>query len=152
MRSRCCAGRSRVRHFGALTVRSLLRRAGCSPGSTGVRSSSPRKRCWHGTARSWPDAGRIQDGVPGARGSSREVRELVLRLARENPRWGYRQVTGELIGLSVQISQTSVRNILVGAGIGPAGQRGEISWRDFIRGQAHSMIACDFFTVDTIAL
>jgi len=59
---------------------------------------------------------------------------------------------GELIGLGVQVSQTSVRNILMGAGVGPAGQRGGISWREFIRGQAQSMIACDFFTVDTIAL
>jgi putative transposase len=99
-------------------------------------------------ARRWTYPGRR----PARPGVSREVRELVLRLARENPRWGYRRITGELIGLSVQISQTSVRNILVGAGIGPAGQRGGISWRDFIRGQAHSMIACDFFTVDTIAL
>jgi hypothetical protein len=69
---------------------------------------------------------------------SREVRELILRLARENPRWGYRRITGELIGLGVQISATSVRNVLVGAGIGPAGQRGGMSWSEFIRGQAQS--------------
>ena len=82
----------------------------------------------------------------------REVRELILRLARESPRWGYRRITGELIGLGIQISPTSVRNVLVGAGIGPAGQRGGISWREFIRSQAQGMIACDFFTVDTITL
>jgi putative transposase len=65
---------------------------------------------------------------------------------------GYRRITGEPIGLGVQISPTSVRNVLMGAGIGPAGQRGGISWREFIRSQAQGMIACDFFTVDTITL
>lgn len=63
-----------------------------------------------------------------------------------------RRITGELMGLGVQLSATSVRNILVGAGVGPAGERAGTSWREFIRGQAQSMIACDFFTVDTISL
>jgi transposase InsO family protein len=99
-------------------------------------------------ARRWTYPGRL----PGRPRVSREVRELILRLARENPRWGHRRITGELIGLGVQVSPTSIRNVLIGAGIGPAGQRGGTSWREFIRGQAQSMIACDFFTVDTITL
>ena len=105
---------------------------------------------WHRrlVARRWTYPGRR----PGRPRVSREVRELILRLARENPRWGYRRITGELIGLGIQISQTSVRNVLIGAGIGPAGQRRGMSWREFIRGHAQSMIACDFFTVDTIML
>jgi len=57
-----------------------------------------------------------------------------------------------MTGLGIQISATSVRNVLIGARIGPAGQRDRTSWREFIRSQAHSMIACDFFTVDTIRL
>jgi putative transposase len=89
---------------------------------------------------------------PGRPRVGRDVRELILRLARENPRWGYQRITGEMAGLGVQVSASSVRNVLVGAGIGPAGQRGGVSWREFIRGQAQSMIACDFFTVDTIGL
>jgi hypothetical protein len=89
---------------------------------------------------------------PGRPEVSREVRELILRLARENPRWRFRRIAGELHRLGIQISPTSVRKILSGAGVGPAGQRGGPTWREFIRGQAHSMIACDFFTVDTIAL
>jgi transposase InsO family protein len=105
---------------------------------------------WHRrlVARRWTYPGRR----PGRPRVIHEVRELVLRLARENPRWGYQRITGELIGLGVQLSQTSVRRILTGAGLGPAGRRGGASWREFIRSQAQSMVACDFFTVDTIAL
>lgn len=105
---------------------------------------------WHRriVARRWTYPG----WPPGRPRVGREVRELILRLARENPRWGYRRITGELTGLGIQISATSVRNILIGAGIGPAGLRGGTSWREFTRGQAQGMIACDFFTIDTIGL
>jgi hypothetical protein len=89
---------------------------------------------------------------PGRPKVSRDVRELVLRLARENPRWGYQRIAGELVALGVQIPPTSVRRILASAGLGPAGRRGGLSWREFIRGQAQGMLACDFFTVDTITL
>jgi len=99
-------------------------------------------------ARRWTYSGRR----PGRPRISLEIRELVLRLARENPRWGSRRIAGELLGLAVQISATSVRKVVIGAGVGPGGQRGGSSWREFIRGQAQSIIACDFFTVDTIAL
>jgi putative transposase len=64
-----------------------------------------------------------------------------LRLARENPRWGYQRIVGELHGLGVQVSPASVRRILIDAGLGPAGRCGGISWREFIRGQAQDMIA-----------
>jgi putative transposase len=105
---------------------------------------------WHRllVARRWTYPGRR----PGRPKVSRDVRELVLRLARENPRWGYQRIAGELHGLGVQISPTSVRRILAAAGLGPAGARNGLSWRQFIRGQAQSIIACDFFTVDTISL
>jgi transposase InsO family protein len=83
---------------------------------------------------------------------SQEARELVLRVARENPRWGYQRIAGELQGLGVQLSPTTVRRILVAARLGPAGARDGLSWRQFIRSQAQSVIACDFFTVDTISL
>jgi len=105
---------------------------------------------WHRRllARRWTYPG----WRPGCRRASREVRELVLRLAQENPRWGYQRIAGELRGLGIQLSPTSVRRILIDAGLGPAGTRNGLSWREFIRCQAHSMIACDFFTVDTISL
>jgi hypothetical protein len=79
-----------------------------------------------------------------------ELRELVLRIARENPRWGYQRIAGELVSLGRSASATTVRKVLLEAGIGPAGRRGGVSWREFIRGQAQSMLARDFFTVDTV--
>ena len=99
---------------------------------------------WHRRllARCWT----YQGQRPGRPKISREVRELVLRLARENPRWGYQRIAGELQGLGVQLSPTSVRRILASAGLGPANGRNAPSWREFIRSHAHSVIACDFFT------
>ena len=81
-----------------------------------------------------------------------EIRELVLRLARENPRWGYQRIAGELRGLGFTVSATTVRKLLRQAGVGPAGVRAGLSWRQFLRAQAHSMLAVDFFTVETVCL
>jgi len=75
-----------------------------------------------------------------------------LRLARENPRWGHRRIVGELKRLGCSVSETSVRNVLRRRGIAPAPRRSGPSWRAFIRQQAQSMIACDFFTVETVSL
>jgi putative transposase len=74
----------------------------------------------------------------------------VLRLARENPRWGYQRIAGEIMGLGHTVSATTVRTLIRTAGLGPAGERSQVAWRDFIRAQAASLIACDFFTVDTV--
>jgi putative transposase len=71
------------------------------------------------------------------------------RLARENPRWGYRRIVGELQSLGVSVSATSVRAILLRNGLPPAPQRDEHSWRDFLRQHAATTLACDFFTVET---
>ena len=81
-----------------------------------------------------------------------EIRELVLRLARENPRWGYQRIVGELHGLGHTVSASLVRNLLRHADLGPAGERGGLSWREFLRAQAQSMLAVDFFTVETVSL
>jgi putative transposase len=103
---------------------------------------------WHRrlVARRWtyPSRG------PGRPRIGGEIRALVVRLSRENPRWGYRRIAGELAGLGIQVSPTSVRKLLREAA--PAGRRGGLPWREFIRRQAQSMIACDFFTVETVAL
>ena len=63
----------------------------------------------------------------------REVRELVLRLARENPRWGYPRIVGEQKGLGIAVSATTVRASLRAAGLGPVGQRREVTWQEFVR-------------------
>jgi hypothetical protein len=76
----------------------------------------------------------------------------VLRLARENSNWGYQRIVGELRGLGVEISPSSVRAILSAAGIPPAPQRDGLSWRQFLRQQASAIVACDFLTVETLWL
>ena len=80
------------------------------------------------------------------------MRELVLRLARENPRWGYPRIAGELLKLGRRVSASTVRRLLLAAGLEPAPRREGPNWRDFLRRQAASMLACDFFTVETISL
>jgi putative transposase len=104
---------------------------------------------WHRRliARRWTYGGRTGRPLIGG-----EIRALLLRLARENPRWGYKRIGGELYGLGVTVSATTVRKILRQAGLGPAGDRAGLSWRAFLRAQAKSMIAVDFFTVETVSL
>jgi len=80
------------------------------------------------------------------------LRTLILRFARENPNWGYRRIVGELKGLGVVVSPTSVRKVLIGAGLPPAPERARSSWRAFLRQQAASALACDFLTVETAFL
>ena len=81
-----------------------------------------------------------------------EVVDLVLRLARDNPRWGYMRIVGECRKLGVSVSATSVRNILRRHRLGPAPRRGGPSWTEFLRSQAAGTLACDFLTVETIGL
>jgi putative transposase len=89
---------------------------------------------------------------PGRPAVADEIRELVLRLARENPRWGYERIVGELAGIGARVSATTVAKILRQAGVSPASARAQLSWRDFLRAHADSIIACDFFTVETLWL
>jgi len=81
-----------------------------------------------------------------------EVVGLVLRLARENPRWGYLRIVGEYRKLGVRVSATSVRMILRRHGLGPAPRRSGPTWTQFLRTQAAGVLACDFLTVETIGL
>jgi putative transposase len=89
---------------------------------------------------------------PGRPPVEQRVRELVLRLARENPRWGYPRIAGELLKLDLTVSPSTVRRILLAAGLEPVPRRIGPSWQQFLRQQAASMLACDFFTVETISL
>ncbi len=81
-----------------------------------------------------------------------KIQDLVLRLARENPRWGHRRICGELAKLGLNVSPTSVRRVLARAGLEPAPRRFGPSWREFLRAQAGSIVACDFFTVESVFL
>ena len=89
---------------------------------------------------------------PGRPPLARPRRELILRLARENPHWGYQRIAGELKSLRLAASATTVRKVLICAGVSPAPERARQSWRSFLRQQAASTLACDFFTVETLAL
>jgi putative transposase len=89
---------------------------------------------------------------PGRPPINARTRELVARLARENPRWGYQRIAGELNKLGLSVSPSTVRRLLARAGLGPAPRRSGPPWREFLRAQAASVVACDFFTVETALL
>jgi len=105
---------------------------------------------WHRQliARRWTYAHR----APGRPPLQSSLRALILRLGRENPHWGYKRIVGELKGLGISVSATSVRKVLLAGGLQPAPDRSHSSWRAFLRAQAGSMLACDFFTVETAFL
>jgi transposase len=88
---------------------------------------------------------------PGRPAIPAGLRALVLRLANENPAWGYRRIHGELAGLGYQIGASTVWKLLHNAGIEPSPRRAGPSWADFLRSQAHAILACDLFHLETIA-
>jgi putative transposase len=89
---------------------------------------------------------------PGRPAIPAGLRTLVLRVATENPTWGYRRIHGELAGLDYQIGASTVWTILHRAGIDPSPRRAGPTWPQFLRAQAHAILACDLFHLDTLTL
>jgi transposase len=106
---------------------------------------------WHRelVRRKWTYATNRRPGRPP---TAPEVRELVVRMARENPRWGAPRIRGELLKLGIFIGATTIRMLLRSAGLGPAPRRRGPSWSEFLGAQARGIVACDFFAVETIWL
>jgi len=99
--------------------------------------------------RKWTYRRKRQPGRPRI---APETAVLVLRLAKENPRWGYRRIQGELKKLDVSISATAICSLLRRHGFPPAPRREGPSWKEFLAQQAAGIVACDFFCVETVWL
>ena len=136
------ADRALLAAFSRVLPRRAWRRAGFVTPATLLR--------WHRelVARRWTYPHRR----PGRPATAADVRALVVRLAQENPGWGYRRIQGELLGLGVRLAPSTVWTILKEVGIEPAPKRLETSWAEFLRQQAASILECDFLTVDTLFL
>ena len=89
---------------------------------------------------------------PGRPPTPPPIRTLVLRMARENPRWGYRRIQGELVGLGHHVAASTVWTVLKNVGLDPAPRRSGPTWRQFLSAQAHAILAIDFVHVDTVFL
>ena len=116
-----------------------------------MRLVTPRTMLrWHAqlVARHWTYPRRR----PGRPPTPPPIRALVLRMARENPRWGYRRIQGELIGLGHSVAASTVWKIMKDAGLDPAPRRSGPTWRQFLSAQAHAILAVDFAHVDTVFL
>ena len=105
---------------------------------------------WHRNIVRSRWARRSRRGRPGRPPVRRDVRSVVLRLARENESWGYRRIHGELAGLGIAVAPSTVWQILKDAGISPAPRRDGPDWAEFLRSQARAMLALDFFTADLL--
>jgi putative transposase len=105
---------------------------------------------WHRDILRRRSAARSMRGNTGRPATRRNIRALVLRLAQENPDWGFRRIHGELAGLGVKIAASTAWEILKKAGIDPAPRRTAPTWSQFLRSQAEAVLVCDFFTVDLL--
>jgi hypothetical protein len=105
---------------------------------------------WHRdiVACRWADKSRHKH--PGRPRAHRNITASVLRLAKDNPSWGYRRIHGELAGLGIVTAPSTVWEILTKAGIPPAPRRAGPTWAHFLHAQAQAIIATDFFTVDLL--
>jgi putative transposase len=105
---------------------------------------------WHRDLVARRHAARSRPRRPGRPRTVRSVRLLVLRLARENPSWGYRRIHGELLVMGITVAASTVWEILRQAGIDPAPGRASTTWASLLRSQADALLACDFFETVTL--
>ena len=123
------------------------------PPAWGLRPDRPETLLrWHReiVRRRWAVFGR-------RRGTGRpplpaDVRDLIVRLATENPSWGCRRIRGELLKVGHDVSATAIQAVLRRRGVPPAPRRAGLSWRAFLRAHAGALLACDFFVVETVRL
>src|SRR6266568_3762415 len=107
---------------------------------------------WHRelVRRKWAAFGRRRG--PGRPGLDPEIQELILQIARDNPRWGCVRIRGELLKLGHAVSATAIRKLLRRHRIGLAPLRSRQTWKAFLRAQASAIMLTDFFSVDTVFL
>jgi transposase InsO family protein len=104
---------------------------------------------WHRDLLRRHHASASRPRQPGRPPTARSIRALVLRLARDNPGWGYRRILGELATLGITVAPSTVWEILKTNGIQPAPHRDHLTWSTFLRSQAHALLAADFFDTNT---
>jgi transposase InsO family protein len=150
--SRSSAGRLRVRRSSLLTGRSWLRRVGFFHGHAGGRFSLRRTRSFVGIATSCADGGRLLVAVVVDRSLRGRSANWCCGSHARTRAGGISGSSEKIGGLGLRVSATSVRQILRREGLGPVGERGGLSWHEFLRTHAQTMISCDFFTVDTLWL
>jgi putative transposase len=143
-------GRPRLRRRDRLLMAALSRMLPRPRWSSFVVSPQTLLR-WHRelVRRKWTYRRNASAGRPPL---ADDVRELILRMGRENPRWGCVRIRGELAKLGIRVSATAIRTLLRRSGLGPAPRRSGPTWREFLRSQAHGILATDFFTVESIWL
>jgi putative transposase len=105
---------------------------------------------WHRNLMRQRHARMSRPKRPGRPRTIQSIRALVLRLATENPNWGYRRIHGELLVLGIKVAASTVWQILTDAGIEPAPERASSTWAQFLRSQAEVLLACDFFETVTL--
>ena len=105
---------------------------------------------WHRDIVRRRRATRSMRGRTGRPAIRRNIKALVLRLARENTEWGYRKIHGELAGLGVKVGAPAIGEIRKTNGTGPAPRRTGPAWPQFLRSSAEAILACDFFVVDVL--
>ena len=105
---------------------------------------------WHRDLAARRHAAASRPKRSGRPRTARSIRLSVLRLAQENPGWGYRRIHGELLVLQIKVAASTVWEILQEAGTGPAPERASSTWADFLRSPAGALLACDFLETVTL--